>query len=93
MIPADEGQFTIYNGFHCNVHVNSSLGNNDIIGPTGSSNFKDTLIFDEEIVNITLTFDNSCGPNINYERLGTLDTTVTVSRGKVIIRRIFLFHD
>ncbi|VVC33644.1 Proton-dependent oligopeptide transporter family,Major facilitator superfamily domain,PTR2 family [Cinara cedri] len=81
VIPSGEGQFNVYNSLHCNVHINSSLLYNDTIGSTGLSNFKYTPMSDKEIVNITLTLNNSCNPYISY---GKLDTNVTVSRGKSI---------
>ncbi|KAL5234282.1 hypothetical protein ACI65C_001692 [Semiaphis heraclei] len=83
-IPIAEGQFVVYNGFDCNVHVLSSslplVGNGDI-DPLGSAKFKYTSHSDNGIVNIRLKLNESCGSYMNYDNL---DTNVTIARGESI---------
>lgn len=80
VIPSNEGQFTIYNGFDCNVRINSSLLENGTISPLDSAVFKYSLNSDENIVKITFNFDISCNP---YTNTNKLDADVTFSKGKV----------
>lgn len=82
VIPANEGQFVVYNGFNCNVSVNSpQLDKNISIDPLGSINIWHKPISDEEIVNVTLKFHSSCDPS--YSINNKLQTYVTVSKGQV----------
>lgn len=82
-----EGQFTIYNSFNCNVYVNSSLTDNCSIGSLDSTTIKYLPVSDEDVVNVTLKFDDSCSPYANYN---TLISNVTVSKGKVRNRTNYL---
>ncbi|CAI6367550.1 unnamed protein product [Macrosiphum euphorbiae] len=84
VIPTDEGQFVVYNGFDCNARVLSSslqlTGNNDI-DPLGSAIFKCTPNSDKGVVNIKLKLNESCDAYVNYDNL---DTNLAVSRGESI---------
>lgn len=80
VLSSNEGQFTMYNSFDCNVYLNSSLTENSTMGPLDSYIFKYTPVSDEDIINVTLHFDNFCSP---YKNVNKLITNVTVSKGEV----------
>lgn len=80
VIPATEGRFVVYNGFDCHVYANRTLQDAVAIGPLASSDFVCASFSDEETVNVTLKFGNSCGSFVNGERM---DARVTVTKGEV----------
>lgn len=86
MIPKTDARLTVYNGFNCDVRVNSSSRSppdGSIVEPLGSSNFKYTPVFDVETVNFALTFDDSCGSMYTERDTPPLYADVNVTKGKV----------
>ncbi|XP_060842005.1 peptide transporter family 1-like isoform X2 [Rhopalosiphum padi] len=85
-IAPGQGHINIYNGFDCNVYLQSkSLHVQNYIGPLEIFNVSHTVVSQdvtsEDIVEITLSFESKCNfvPK-NYE----FNTTVTIIEGKVI---------
>lgn len=85
MIPKTEARLTVYNGFDCAVRVDSSSQLPDsggVVESLGYSHFKYTPEFNEQIVNVALTFNDSCGSRYAESRT-PLYADVTVTKGKV----------
>jgi len=87
-IPSGQGRISIYNGFDCNVFVQSkSLHVQHQIGPLDMFNVSHTIVSqkvlgDIAVVGITIGFETKCGfVSDNYE----LNTTVSIIEGKVNI--------
>uniref|UniRef100_A0A2S2P9C8 Transmembrane protein n=1 Tax=Schizaphis graminum TaxID=13262 RepID=A0A2S2P9C8_SCHGA len=80
-----QGHINIYNGFDCNVYLQSkSLHVQDYIGPLEMFNVSYKVVSQdvtsEDIVEVTLSFESKCNfVSKNYD----FNTTVTIIRGKV----------
>lgn len=86
-IKSGQGHINIYNGFDCNVFLRSKpLHAQEYIGPLEMFHISHTVVSqnvtEEDVVEITLSFESNCNfvPK-NYE----LNTTVTIVGGKVNI--------
>jgi len=85
MIPSGQGRLNIFNGFDCNVFVQSKLLHiQHQIGPLEMFNVSHAVMSQNvsEDVEITLCFKSKCNfVSDNYE----FTTTVTIVKGKVNI--------
>ncbi|CAI6367792.1 unnamed protein product [Macrosiphum euphorbiae] len=86
-IPSGQGRISIYNGFDCNVFVQSkSLHVQHQIGPLDMFNVSHTIVSqnvlgDIAVVGITIGFETKCSfVSDNYE----LNTTLSIIEGKEI---------
>ncbi|XP_050436407.1 peptide transporter family 2-like [Adelges cooleyi] len=81
VVSSGEGHINIYNGFDCNVSLDSPFLNVDGIDAFSMTKFKYSPVVNEDLFKVLVTFDDTCSSvRSGYQ----LNTTVTIVEGKVV---------